>query len=695
MKKTKCVLGLAALLAACTALTGCNRATPDSNGSLLTYTDPQGNVVAYSAEDLLENYQDTSSTALSTDFDKIYEVLIRRYYQQDDATIQATLTELKKKAAEKVASDKEEANTNATTNKTSYEVEFEKILKNKNCKNVDQLYEYELYTVEKEKFESNYYSSNLDAMRDGSSKGLEGTNDIFPSSEYGAENPGWLKDQMPYQVRHILVKVSAASGDYTEGVIAENAGADKGGEATKLATVIEALAGADKNSQALANRPTFGEIALNNSDDSSASSFGELSLMTKVMSEDWVHEMKLGIYAYESLYRESSSYVTDYAKNNAYRLAPGLKESSSDVDPDQVLSDDSTKTINQFFKDGESDDSGTSTGIGQIPYGAAVAMMKAAKITTDASGNNVYEGKDIFLPRNILFNKYFNKHNICIITPNEIAYNTADLSADSPAFSTDYQKENGTYSATYAALPGFQHDTTNIFGTRFGGHNVLTDDEGQVVLAVRAGASSYQGIHFIVLQRSALSEFGSKISGDAATGKLVENATQDADTPTLSQFYNTKTPGQDGYPVKSDGKTPMTTYINYNKHVQADYNTRQSTVITALKSFNGSLSTYMFQDLILGNKYTAIGKIEFTDAAMGEKMKNYISAKRQSTIDDNFTTWSQNWKDYAEMLEAQKVAREQGKNNGTGKLLSEVCAIGFAKHNGTAWEKGGACYYVK
>src|SRR5574344_2652586 len=122
MKMKKCALGLVAMLAGVTALSACDLVTANDNGSIFTYTDALGNRVSYSANDLLTNYQDTPSS-LSTEFDKVYEVLVRHYYDN----LPAKLTDLKALAERDVVKDKQTAK-NSASSTSSYETEFEKIL---------------------------------------------------------------------------------------------------------------------------------------------------------------------------------------------------------------------------------------------------------------------------------------------------------------------------------------------------------------------------------------------------------------------------------------------------------------------------------------------------------------------------------------------------------------------------------------
>ncbi len=692
MKKTKSALCLVTLLATCAALASCNKPTQSNDGTIFTYTTAQGKTISYTASELLKSYQQAGNSA-STEFDKVYEVLIRKLYATD-STYKASLAKCEREAESSVASQIQTATKNADSNGTTVREELEKIFDNLGVDNLVELKDYYLYQEEKKQYENNWYNDYLETIRDGSKSGLT-SSDYFMSAsdDYGIENRGWIKEQVPMNIRHILVKVSAASGDYTQGEISEDK--SSAGEATKLSTTIMRLAGANTQDGTTedSRREAFYEIAKDSEDTSSATNYGELdNPMTKVMESDLVNEFKLGTYAFETLYNQAYKSTTGDEKSfydsNVATLTPGLTEgatsvSGDTVDDTQVL-DSTGTTIYDFFNNGEKDDNGEYTGIGQIPYGAAVALLKAAKITTDANGSDVWGGKATFYPRNILFNKYFNKHNICVITPNEIAYNDSSISADS---------YNGVYSETYGALPGFQYDTTNVLPNFT--HNVLTNDEGNIILAVRAGASSYQGIHFIVVQRSGLDLDGSFYTP--------ANTEDKAATSTLSEYYTMYKPGESNYPTTEDGANKLT-YVNYNNEKDsqsAAWNTRQSRITSALKNYNGAMSTYIFQKLIED------GTVKFADDDMEKRIKNYSSTKRISTKDSNFETWTTNWKTYAEMIEEQNrqrglkfnFAREGGnyKGNATGKkhMLSEVCAIGYTTHETDDWKEGGRCYYVQ
>ena len=538
---------------------------------------------------------------------------------------------------------------------------------------------------------------------------------------WGIGNSGWLLDQMPYHYRHILVKLaSGKTGEFTQDKIGESADG-KGGEATKLSRLIFALAGAnyasnvDSNNkrttviESLPIRQSFGYLASQYSEDNSGSPAssthqGETSIVTKVMSSDFVPEFKLGTYAYETLFNQRET-ATDFGKANAYRIAPGLKKDAGTYVGTSPITTDMIDT-NQTLENGTTVyHEIEKTGLGQIPFGAAVALADYADTVKDVEGNTVNEGNEVFYPRNVIFNKYFNKHNICVITPNAIMSNSTidntTLGADLTAVADEHLTTDGTvtkqyykgaYSTLFASLPGFQKDTTNVVSVTSDdgkAENVLTNNEGQIVLAVRVSSSGYQGIHFIVVERSGLSKFGLHTD---SSGKVVENADESEaktnNVATSSQYYTTYLPDSTSYPVNKDN---VQTYVDYNKPTSEDLTTRSGNIATAIKGYNSALSTYQFEMLVNN------GSITFNDKTLGSKMMSFSTIKRQAAVDSAFTTWSDNWKSYAETLAAQEAARSVGAKTGLGTLLCETTAAEYAlpsaKKTTDLWAKGGACYY--
>jgi hypothetical protein len=541
---------------------------------------------------------------------------------------------------------------------------------------------------------------------------------------------------MPYHYRHILIKLaSGKTGEFTQDKIGESTDG-KGGEATKLSRLIFALAGANyltsvdsatnvrttTLTSTKLDRQSFGYLASQYSEDSSgtpASSThqGETSIVTKVMSSDFVPEFKLGSYAYETLFnKRETGDKSVYGYENAYRIAPGLAKNSASiiaeaedptnpvpanvpsagnpipdalVDKNQKL--ENNKTVYQQIKD---------TGLGQIPFGAAVALADMADTVKDNAGNTVNEGNEAFYPRNVIFNKYFNKHNICVITPSAIMSNSTVSGVDANLTSVADQVSGATVtkqfykganSTLFASFPGFSVNTKNIVDVSDDNgvaQNVLTDEQGQVVLAVRVSSSGYQGIHFIVIERSALSQYGLTATKDASGNitKVDENTAATTGVATTSQYYTTYLPTSANYPVDKD---TVQTYVDYNKPTSEDLTTRSGNITTAIKGYNSALSTYQFSLLI------DEGKITFSNTDIEEQVKSYSKIKRQSAVDSAFTTWSDNWKSYAEVLATQEAARAVGSDTGLGSLLCETTATEYASTAKTTdlWAKGGACYY--
>ncbi len=709
MKKTKLTLGLVGALVAGGALAACSEVTYDE-GVLLTYTDASGNRVKYTAEDLFGDYQNSASSA-STAYSKVKEVLIRQYYQEPAQA--SKLADLQNQAQNAVDGIKSQAETNANNNGTSYQEEFEALLDSNNVDNVDELLDAKLYELEEDQFTKDYYTnSNLGKMRDGSL--WDSLRTAEAEAEFGPVSDGYLKTRMPYHVSHILVKFeSASSNEHAQATISAT-------ESEKLGDVIKELAGADTSdnkhgTEPVAQRLSFGSIAYELSDDTESSSdYGDLGIMD--LSTEFVPEFKLGLYAFDALYsnQANNAYATDEMKN---RLLPS----------DDAKLDDGT-SVKQEFIDRK---------LGTIPYGAAVALADAsvsysAKGGEPDLGYQVNENSATYYARNILFNKYFNNHQIAVITPNRISYNdfldgkiTADgatpvgdiTEENSPAKTYDVTKEAdengqpitaGTLDTKYAALPGFSVDTTGILPDI--DSNVLTNDKGQIILAVRAGTSSYQGIHFIVADRSALSEYG--LSYDATNKTIKENTKADYDAnksssniTSLNDYYTIHTPDRlpsnpssvtadreaDYYPYYVvDGKaTAKTTFVNKLVSADSSYADKAKVVKDAIQNFDSNLDNYIFQELLDSSKIT------FADADFGKLIKDYIRITRQKAVDDTQKSFDDDWVTYAEYLEQQDAARTM-KQDGSQKLISETCAIGYnsvAAREGTGeWAYGGACY---
>lgn len=698
MKKAKLTLGLVGALVASGALAACNEVTY-SEGVVLTYTDATGKVTRYTAEDLFGDYLNSASSA-STAFSKVQEVLIRNYFQQPAQA--NALAQLKTKAQNAVNGIKDQAQSNANTNGTSYQQEFEALLDSNGVDNVDELLEKELYDLEEEQYRTNYYTqANLNAIRDGTI--WENLKTEEAEAEFGPVTDGYLKTKMPYHVSHILVDfASAESNNVTEATISA-------AESKKLSDVIKELAGADNGNNlgtsVSAQRLSFGSIAFNLSDDTTSSTnYGDLGIMD--LSTEFVPEFKLGVYAYDALY--SSAHNDDYANSLKDNLLP-----STDAETEFGGS------VIQQFKD---------RGIGYIPYGAAVALgdPSISYIQNENGepdlGYEVNDNSATYYPRNILFNKYFNNHQIAVIVPTRIETNDyleGKGNIDINNLSYDVEKEadaegnpivQGTLDENYEKLPGFSNDTSKVFPDL--GYNVLTNEKGQIILAVRAGTSDYQGIHFIVVDRSALDEY--VVNNDDGTIEAITEEAYNAEKGTenvtsLSDYWAMLEPNRipsnpsavteensaSYYPYYvQDGKAvAKSTYVNKLVSADSTYADRSNDVVNAVKNYDSNINTYMFQELLDGT--SANGKITFNDSNLEELITSYIKSVRTKSLTDTQDSFDQDWIDYADYLQQQDAARKMNET-GSQALISETCAIGYtsdAARNGTGmWGEGGACY---
>lgn len=548
------------------SLSGCNEVKYSPEGYILTYTNAAGEVLHYSADDLFKDYYQDSSK-VSSMFDSIYKLVIRNYFVAEEAG-KAKYSEILKNAKNDVEGVKSKAEENAKTNSTNYDDEFDALLKSYSCDDEDELLEHFIYERESKEFNDQFYENNIELLRD---------------SKKTAEDPhaydGYIDSKLPYHVRHILVKISdSGTTNYYNSTIDKD-------DAIGLWDVANALR---------EGKDSFGRIAQLYSDDTSASSFGDLGIMDKDTS--FVNEFKLGVYAYENIYNQATK----------------------DVESRIKMSD----TLKTAYKDAAEEGSA----IVKIPYGAFEYLKTNADVTKDNLNRDVNDGSSLFFPRNIIFNKYLNKHAIGVITPDDI--------------------ESGSEDFTTAAFKDVE-----------GLGKILCTKDGQPILVVRAGTSDYQGVHFIVVQRTPLID---EVNGVK-----------------LSQYYTTKRPDQEGYPKAEDG-TPLQTYVNFLDQEVKEYKSRAEAVESKIKGFDSALNKFIYR------KYVESEKIKFSDADLQAQIDKWIDAAAFKKSFDESLSWNETWEKYIETLKVQNEERE--------KLVSETCAIGFKTHTGSDWQEGGVCY---
>jgi hypothetical protein len=559
-------------LATLVTLSACsNPVTENSDGFLITMKDKDGAVTGYTADALFGQYQN-NEFGVSKFVESVTELVIRNQINQEDPTSQALRAEILRKADISVDGVKETARTNASTNGTNYNDELETLFESYNVEDLDELKDYFAYRTMKQEVEDRYFDDNKESFLTG--------------DDFG---PGYLNERLPYHVKHILVKVSAAGADLYNGRISEP-------EARKLFAVANRLA-------IQRNGETFGEVAREMSEDGSKEQFGDLGIMSKATS--FVNEFKLGVYAYDAVFNQNTE-VQD--KADALNVP---------------------ETAIEFFDD---------LGLGTIPFHAFVSLNEFANVTKDQNGNPVNNNDSLYFPRNVLFNQYFNRHNISVVTPES--------------------RGGGDYIHS-----GFR----NV--AELGGQRVLTDENGRVILVVRAGTGSgesgYQGIHFIVVERSALVNLQNGV--------------------TLEDYYTTEIPGTPNYP-KSNGQD-LVTFVNFNVTTTANYKTRSETVKNEIRNFDRFFNFRMLEQLIAEQEVT------FIDQTLEDAVLHYMGVTRRSAAFDQELQELNTWNSYIEFLEYQEFQRQ--------RLIDEDCAYAYQNNESGLYSETdingdrGICYVQK
>ena len=559
-------------LATLVTLSACsNPVTENSDGFLITMKDKDGAVTGYTADALFGQYQN-NEFGVSKFVESVTELVIRNQINQEDPTSQALRAEILRKADISVDGVKETARTNASTNGTNYNDELETLFESYNVEDLDELKDYFAYRTMKQEVEDRFFNNNKENFLTG--------------NDYG---PGYLNERLPYHVKHILVKVSAAGADLYNGRISEP-------EARKLFAVANRLA-------IQRNGETFGEVAREMSEDGSKEQFGDLGIMSKATS--FVNEFKLGVYAYDAVFNQNTE-VQD--KADALNVP---------------------ETAIEFFDD---------LGLGTIPFHAFVSLNEFANVTKDQNGNPVNNNDSLYFPRNVIFNQYFNRHNISVVTPES--------------------RGGGDYIHS-----GFR----NV--AELGGQRVLTDENGRVILVVRAGTGSgesgYQGIHFIVVERSALVNLQNGV--------------------TLEDYYTTEIPGTPNYP-KSNGQD-LVTFVNFNVTTTANYKTRSETVKNEIRNFDRFFNFRMLEQLIAEQEVT------FIDQTLEDAVLHYMGVTRRSAAFDQELQELNTWNSYIEFLEYQEFQRQ--------RLIDEDCAYAYQNNESGLYSETdingdrGICYVQK
>lgn len=435
----------------------------------------------------------------------------------------------------------------------------------------------------------------------------------------------YLDEMLPYHVRHILVNVSAAAGTLYNGTITEN-------EAMNLASVVRRIANLTKSGAEKVTKETFGEVAFDASEDTgSAALYGNLDVMTAKTS--FVNEFKLGIYAYEALVaRENAegrgALLTSNATDSS--LGVNLLTNTYAIPTDaQTAWKARTETINT----GSSTFTRRANGIGYIPFNITQLLEDYADITVDPKTHKkVNDGDSDYYPRNILFNHFFNDHGVNVIT-------------------------NDTAVGNFVTVPGFDKPILCADG-----------NPEKPVLVTRAG-SSYQGVHFIVVEKSAIGSTQAE----------------------LETYYDKRTPAQ----LTKDGDAALIgqTYVTAIKSSDTKtYTDRSEALEGEVKDFDSLIDTRLFEYYLGLSGETPVDSdgnelpiIKINDPELEAELLNYITVSRAQDKSGSITGNSDSWDAYIDLLETQDWI--------STRRVPYVCAERFV--NGQIVEGDATCYVKK
>ena len=652
MKKSKLSITLVTSFIAAMALSACS--SVKSNKEAIVEFTPYGETKSFKlyTDDIYGKYQSTSS-GISKFYDKVLEVLIRyKFLNQGFDKGDMKYSEIESWAANQVKEQKAKAKSTAKSNGTSYDKEWKAILTANNVENAKELKQKFIYDKEKEVMK-NWYADN-----DQNAEDLKEEFIGIKANGQSAERD--VKGAFPYHVRHILVKVDEASDaqqKFYKGTVTE-------AQAKLLYNTVTTLAEGKYN---------FAETAKMYSEDGSASNGGDVGIMTNAATSGslgMVNEFQLGLYAYDHLMATHADANADakatIAEGLGFNSIVGKDEGGQDLKASQAL-----------------------PGLVEIPYQAFVDMGKYADVTADGYGTKLAGGNTALYPRNVIWNKYFNIHNVFVIK---------NAVSGAPTFNKA-DETSGTETIHHA---GDEFLPNNLVGgdeydkefpaekklPRFNGDKYLTDERGNVIVGVR----SQYGLHFMVIEKSVYDYAGSNTVSSLAT------------------YYSTKIPTDTGYSSDS--------YVGYIESLSnEDYKKRADDVKSKITSFDSTYD-YRLYTWLTTDATEGIG-ITFTGAAAGleGKIDEYITSQKANNSFKQEDGMRKVWQSYTRMLDAQQADRKANpwkvmnptthtKNTYYTRLVSEQVAIDFYKlydkpdDNENLYDKfnenleGSYCYYA-
>ncbi len=648
MKKNKISLGLVTSFIAALALTSCGDETTEtvriseSSTSIVDFIgyNSSSEKIEINIDKFYSEYgNDSAGTTLF--YNAVLESLIRYEYKglsEKDQELRA-YTSIEKEANDKVSAQQQVASDNAGSD-GDYDAEMDKIYKSFNVSDLNGLKQHFIYELEKEALNDWYLKKNLPTLKDQ----YIGVDSTWSSLEQGGDQE--YSSVFPYHILHVLVKLSADADDYSRAKISES-------EAKKLwATVRKLIDGSY----------SFEEVAFQESEDSSASDYGDAGIMSTQTS--FVNEFKLGIYAYDALL---SGVNAEDADNDEIYQAFGLdsdatvKVGTTDIDgshssiKEEKVVDLVEKEMVEDVKTAISGyaDTDKFEGIASVPYDV---FRKLGQYAEEDEANFKMDSGESVYPRNVIFNQFLNFRSPFVITNEDIE----SLDVDGKV-STKVHNFN---SGDLKLADNFQTDIIPNFNKLDSESNkvgILTDKNNDVIIGVR---SSY-GIHFMVMRKSVF-----KGTNDVTNYTVTEDDGSKTVKPksevSLQDYYTVEVPG-------SSADYPEMSYVNWeNKNDPSYYTNRADTIKNKLSgSDSGDTFDAAYDYRVYETMIEEIGedKITWFDSSEGATVSKNIKANiaklRANKFESNLESINSSWEDYIKQLKSQNYLRSI-----TGALLS-------------------------
>ena len=564
MKKSKLKMGLVTSFICGMALTACNDVSANDK-SVVDYMFGDS-TISLSTDNLYSDDLETSA-GLTKYYEKVRDLLVRATFEKvtkdaNGLSVKTQYATLVAQAENKVEEQKEAARKNAKNNDTSYSDELDAIYESNNVEDEEGLKQKFLLDLEKEQLDSAIMDNDkqLEILRDGN----------------GADEKGWIESAKPYHIKHMLVKIDGGADDFTRATISKD-------EGEKLSKVVTLLAKGEK----------FDDLASNNllSDDST-DKLGDVGIVNNnatTKSLKMVSEFQLGIYTADALINH------DITTNVLDGI--GL-ESMVNVDggADVQVKDKLT--------------------VGEVPYAIFEELGEVSKYPIEEQKQEIKDVNACVYPRNVIWNKYLNNHNVFVIVNKGKVNDLTDVA-------------NLTNGVVDNNVPN-NYDAGKKSGFNNG---YLCAEDGKVIFGVR----SEYGIHFIKIQKSAYDT-------DLKTYYPISLKVGDTDV--------TKQPVGSNYIVGLDNSKDT-------------FDTRLSDIKSAIKSYDSNSEYRLYNFLVSYAKANnIINANDETTKKILNKIDNHVADLKASETYKQKEGLKSVWENYLRLITLQNEKRGATWNEG-------------------------------